>query len=48
MEGLSKELQQKLTKFRPATIAQAGLISGMTPAALSFLMLKVNQEQKKK
>ncbi len=48
MEGLSKELQQKLTKYRPATIAQAGLISGMTPAALSFLMLKINLEQKKR
>ncbi len=42
MEGLSTELQQKLTKIKPATIAQAGLIPGMTPAALSLLMLKIN------
>ncbi len=42
MEGLSTELQQKLTKIKPATLAQAGLIPGMTPAALSLLMLKIN------
>ena len=46
MLGLSKELQQKLTKVRPATIAQAGLISGMTPAALSFLILQVKLLEK--
>ena len=43
LQGLSKELQQKLTKHRPATIAQAHLIPGMTPAALSLLILKVSQ-----
>ena len=42
MEGLSTELQQKLTKIKPATLAQAGLIPGMTPAALSLLMLKIS------
>lgn len=46
MTGLSKELQQKLTKVRPATIAQAGLIAGMTPAALSFLILQVKLLEK--
>ncbi|MFT6765676.1 MAG: tRNA uridine 5-carboxymethylaminomethyl modification enzyme [Alteromonas naphthalenivorans] len=48
MIGLSKELQQKLTTVRPATIAQAGLISGMTPAALSFLILQVKLLEKNK
>lgn len=43
IDGLSIELRQKLTKHRPETIAQAKLISGMTPAALSLLMLKVNK-----
>lgn len=46
MKGLSIELQQKLTKVRPATIAQASLISGMTPAALSFLILQVKLLEK--
>lgn len=41
MPGLSKELQQKLTRFHPATIAQAALIPGMTPAAISLLILKI-------
>lgn len=41
--GLSKELQQKLTKYQPATIAQATLIQGMTPAALSLLIFKVRE-----
>lgn len=46
MKGLSKELQQKLSKVRPATIAQASVISGMTPAALSFLILQVKLLEK--
>ena len=41
--GLSKELQQKLTKYQPATIAQAALIQGMTPAALSILIFKIRE-----
>ena len=42
LSGLSTELQQKLEKVRPATIAQATLIPGMTPAAISFLMMHMN------
>jgi tRNA uridine 5-carboxymethylaminomethyl modification enzyme len=41
MPGLSKELQQKLTKIKPKTIAAASLIPGMTPAALSLLIFKI-------
>ncbi len=41
--GLSIELQQKLTKCKPATIAQAQLIQGMTPAAISLLIFKVRE-----
>lgn len=44
--GLSKELQQKLTRYKPATIAQAALIQGMTPAALSLLIFKARQAKK--
>jgi tRNA uridine 5-carboxymethylaminomethyl modification enzyme len=43
VSGLSKELQQKLTKVMPTSIAQAGLIPGMTPAALSLLIFKVRR-----
>lgn len=41
--GLSIELQQKLTKFKPKSIAQANLIQGMTPAAISLLIFKVRE-----
>ena len=43
IQGLSTELVQKLTKIKPATIAQAGLISGMTPAAISLLIFNVRK-----
>lgn len=41
IDGLSIELQQKLKAHRPLTIAQAQLIPGMTPAALSLLIYHV-------
>lgn len=44
MSGLSKELQQKLTKHKPDTIAQATLIPGMTPAALSLLIFRIRSK----
>lgn len=46
--GLSIELQQKLTKVKPKTIAQATLIQGMTPAAISLLIFKVREHISKK
>ncbi len=42
MQGISIELREKLNRIRPETIAQANLIPGMTPAALSFLIFHVN------
>jgi tRNA uridine 5-carboxymethylaminomethyl modification enzyme len=38
MAGLSNELREKLTAARPATLAQAGRIDGMTPAALMLVL----------
>ena len=35
--GLSREVIQKLTRFRPGTLGQASRISGITPAAISLL-----------
>ncbi len=43
--GLSTELKQKLTRHKPKTIAQAMLITGMTPAAISLLIFKVREHQ---
>lgn len=45
MPGLSKEIQEKLIRHKPATIAQAALIPGMTPAALSLLIFKVRKKE---
>ena len=39
MAGLSHELQEKLTKIRPATLGQASRIPGVTPAAVSLLLV---------
>ena len=43
MQGLSNELQSKLTHARPLNIAQAAKIDGMTPAALLLLLAKLRQ-----
>ena len=39
VRGLSVEVQQKLNKFRPETLGQAARISGITPAAISVLLV---------
>lgn len=43
MPGLSRELQEKLVRYKPSNIAQASLIPGITPAAISLLILKAKQ-----
>jgi tRNA uridine 5-carboxymethylaminomethyl modification enzyme len=46
LPGLSKELQEKIIRHTPSTIADAALIPGMTPAALSLLIFKVKEYTK--
>ena len=43
IEGISKELKEKLKKYAPSTISEARKISGMTPAALSLLIVKIKE-----
>ncbi|MCK5500369.1 MAG: tRNA uridine-5-carboxymethylaminomethyl(34) synthesis enzyme MnmG [Tritonibacter mobilis] len=38
IDGLSRELQQKLNKSRPESLAQAARIDGITPAALALIL----------
>ena len=40
LPGLTRELQNKLAHFRPQSIAQAQLIPGITPAAISILIFQ--------
>jgi tRNA uridine 5-carboxymethylaminomethyl modification enzyme len=48
MAGLSNELRNKLQTSRPETLAQAGRIDGMTPAALTLILVKLRQSARKK
>jgi len=41
--GLSNEVRQKLSAQRPETVSQAGRISGVTPAAVSLLLVALRK-----
>jgi len=41
--GLSKEIQHKLSQARPETLGQASRIPGVTPAAVSLLMIHLKK-----
>ena len=43
VSGLSNEVRQKLAAHRPQTVAQAGRISGVTPAAVSLLLVHLKK-----
>ncbi|UFQ97754.1 tRNA uridine-5-carboxymethylaminomethyl(34) synthesis enzyme MnmG [Pseudomonas wenzhouensis] len=43
ISGLSKEIQFKLGNTRPATLGQAGRIPGVTPAAISLLLINLKK-----
>jgi tRNA uridine 5-carboxymethylaminomethyl modification enzyme len=47
MQGLSNELKQKLSEARPANLSRASRIPGMTPAAVSLILvyLKKNKQR---
>ncbi len=43
VRGLSVEVSEKLARHRPATIGQAGRVSGVTPAAVSLLLVHLKR-----
>ena len=43
ISGLSKEIQAKLSQARPETLGQASRIPGVTPAAISLLMIHLKK-----
>lgn len=48
LSGLSNELRTKLSHTRPQTIAQAGRVEGMTPAAVTLILARLKQNQRAK
>ena len=48
VHGLSNEVVQKLNHNKPATLGQAGRISGVTPAAISLLLIHMKKIGKDK
>ena len=46
--GLSNEVKQKLSEARPQSLARASRLPGVTPAAVSLLMVYLKKERKRK
>ena len=46
VRGLSAEVQQKLERVRPQSIGQAQRIPGMTPAAISLLLVHLTRQRR--
>jgi len=47
ISGLSREMQEKLTRVRPQTLGQASRIPGVTPAALSLVNIYIEIQAKR-
>ena len=47
VSGLSNEVRQKFIEQRPATVGQASRIPGITPAAISILLVHLKKQQYK-
>lgn len=45
LAGLSTEVREKLTRSRPRTVADAGMIEGMTPSALVLLAASLRRRE---
>ncbi len=48
VDGLSNEARQKLLAARPVTLGQASRLEGMTPSAVSLLMIHIKKRQLRK
>jgi tRNA uridine 5-carboxymethylaminomethyl modification enzyme len=46
--GLRKEIVQKLTKFKPMTLGQASRLEGITPAAITALLVHIEKMREKR
>ena len=48
VDGLSNEARQRLEKSRPVTLGQASRLEGMTPSAVSLILIHLKKRQLKK
>ena len=48
VRGLSAEVRQKLERVRPQTVGQAQRIPGMTPAAMSLLLVHIERQRRER
>ena len=48
VEGLNREIKEKLSKVRPRDLAMAGRIPGITPAAVAILSIQINLRRSEK
>jgi tRNA uridine 5-carboxymethylaminomethyl modification enzyme len=47
IHGLSNEIREKLSRVRPRDVGQAARISGMTPAAISLLLVHLKKHKRR-
>jgi tRNA uridine 5-carboxymethylaminomethyl modification enzyme len=48
IRGFSKEVSEKLSKVKPCSVGQASRISGVTPAAISLLLVSLERKNRSK
>ncbi len=46
VKGFSREVLEKLQRFRPTSVGQASRISGVTPAAISLLLVALERDRR--
>jgi tRNA uridine 5-carboxymethylaminomethyl modification enzyme len=46
VHGLSTEIREKLAKIKPVSLGQASRVSGVTPAAISILMIYLEKRRR--
>lgn len=47
INGLSREIVEKLEEIRPVNLGQAGRIPGITPAAVSLLLIAIGKQKRR-
>lgn len=46
VSGFSREVREKLNRVKPETVGQASRISGITPAAISLLLVAIEKNRR--